>query len=98
MMLTMVAAAVVSTVSMSAVAVKRAQEAATPTPAAQLNALINAPTPTPRSASSQLLHCLCQVVLRSPACLFDHICKAGMIRLPHKVAGNGDAHEEVLKA
>lgn len=58
MMLAMVATAVVSTVSMSAVMVKRAQEAA-PTPAAQLAALLNPPTPTYRcpfgSYSIQLL-------------------------------------------
>ena len=48
MMLAMVATAVVSTVSMSAVMVKRAQEAAAPTPAAQLAALLNPPTPTYR--------------------------------------------------
>lgn len=51
MMLAMVASAVVSTVSLSAVMVQRAQEAATPSPAAQLAALINTPSPTPRCIS-----------------------------------------------
>lgn len=48
MMLAMVASAVVSTVSMSALMVQRAQQAAAPSPAAALDALLNPPQPTPR--------------------------------------------------
>lgn len=54
MMLAMVASAVVSTVSMSAVMVQRAQEAATPSPAAALAALIATPSPTPRCSPQRL--------------------------------------------
>lgn len=54
MMLAMVASAVVSTVSMSAVMVQRAQQAATPSPAAALAALIATPSPTPRCSSQSL--------------------------------------------
>lgn len=57
MMLAMVASAVVSTVSMSAVMVQRAQQAATPSPAAALSALINTPNPPPRCAPRLIAVC-----------------------------------------